>query len=144
MSVQESPTAAIKDKATRVLIQGADALGNPVATDFSGDLVATVTPSGPVVTFTLVSPGVVHLSFTASTVATYNVAVGIGGVSLTGAPLTIAVAASLTPDLTQTIAWGSMLEGAHLATRCVCHTLRKVPCQCSFAPPASWPRSALA
>ena len=99
------------NKLLPVLIQGADALGNPVATAFASSLVATVTPSGPSATSSDVAPGLVKLSFSSAATGSFDVAVEIGGVSVKAAPLTINVVASLTPAPTQTLTWGSFVDG---------------------------------
>ena len=61
--------------------------------------------------------GVVQFSFTAASTGSFAIYVQLYGRNVTafkssaGAPLNVAVSASLTADVTQTVAWGSMLAG---------------------------------
>jgi hypothetical protein len=111
-AMQETPTAATTSRVTTVLIQGADAFGNKILMAWAASLVATVSPIGPIVTLTDVAPGLVELAFMSMATGTYAVAMEVAGIAVRGSPLSLAVQASLVPDLSKTIAWGGMLDGA--------------------------------
>ena len=55
--LQEVPTAAIQNKAMKVLVQGTDAYGNNGTDLFAGSMLASVNPSGPTTSFSDVAPG---------------------------------------------------------------------------------------
>ena len=130
--MQEAPTAATQSRATLVDIEGRDALGNRVTAAFASDLSATLTPTGPSVTFTDGAAGLAELSFSSASTGTFSVQVFLSGTEIAGSPLSITVQASLTESTAQTIAWGSFLDGARLAKFCFCALFSFCSATCLF------------
>lgn len=94
------------------MIQAADIYNNELSIDIIALLDAPViTPAGPTIALTSEVAGQALVSFVSSSTGTFSVAISAGGQSVQGSPVQVDVVASLSPETSMTVAWGSLLDG---------------------------------
>jgi hypothetical protein len=107
-ALQDTPAAVTVGEATRILVYAADAFGNRLQTTTFAALL-TASSTGASVSVSDISPGVAVLHITASGLGALTVDLQLSGVSIRGAPLALQAQSALTPDISKTVAWGSLL-----------------------------------